>query len=323
MERGRLTPGHSQTPTGSGRAGRPLALVKGAGDLATGVALGLTRAGYSVVMTETAQPTVVRRQVALANAVYEGRALVEGMEGVLAQEEDVPELLARGVVPVVVDPDARIRRRLKPDLLVDAIMAKRNLGTRITDAPVVVALGPGFTAGKDAHAVIETQRGPTLGRVLNKGAALPDTGIPGERHGFGRERILRSPADGIFVPLRQIGDRVRKGEMVGLVEAPGDGPVAGPGGGAAPGRAVRGAAVVSQLDGVIRGLLRGGLPVTAGYKLGDVDPGASLGDCYAVSDKALLIGRGVLEAACRLGPCSRPPRFGHSPTPVTARPRLR
>ena len=273
-----------------------VALVKGAGDLATGVAVCLTRAGYAVVMTETAQPTVVRRKVALAEAVYEGRVEVEGLVGVLAQEEDVPGLLAQGVVPVLVDPTARVRRRLKPELLVDAIMAKHNLCTRITDAPAVVALGPGFVAGRDAHAVVETMRGPALGRVLTEGAALPDTGIPAERHGFAKERILRSPVDGVFFPVRQIGDRVEKGEVVGMVRGAVAGAVVGP-----TGRRDHGVAVISQLDGIIRGLLRGGLLVTAGFKLGDVDPGATLRDCYAVSDKALVVGGGVLQAACLLG----------------------
>lgn len=257
-----------------------IALIKGAGDLATGVALRLARAGYSVVMTETARPTVVRRKVALADAVFEGTAVVEGLEGVLAQPEDIPGLLDRGAVPVLVDPEARIRRRLGPDLLVDAIMAKRNLGTRMSDAPLVVALGPGFVAGWDAHAVIETQRGPTLGCVLTTGSAIPDTGIPAERHGYGRERILRSPAEGTFFPVRDIGDRVGKGELVGSVD---------------------GAEVLSALDGIIRGLLHGGLHVTEGLKLGDVDPGATLRDCYVVSDKALAIGGGVLHAASVAG----------------------
>jgi xanthine dehydrogenase accessory factor len=259
---------------------RPLALIKGAGDLASGVALCMTRAGYSVVMTETARPTVVRRTVAFAEAVYVDRVQVEGVQGALARDgEGVAELLSRGLLPVIVDPEAHIRHQLNPDVLVDAIMAKRNLGTRITDAPVVVALGPGFFAGRDAHAVIETMRGRTLGQVITRGEALPSTGIPAERNGFGKERLLRSPCEGVFVPLSQIGDQVHKGEVVGLVdESP----------------------VVSQLDGIIRGLLHEGLRVTTGLKLGDVDPGATLRECYLVSDKALAIGSGVLRAACSL-----------------------
>jgi xanthine dehydrogenase accessory factor len=263
---------------------RPLALIKGAGDLASGVALCLKRAGYSVVMTETARPTVVRRTVAFAEVVYEGRVRVEDVEGVLATDrENLAGLLCQDLVPVVIDPEARIRRELDPELLVDAIMAKRNLGTRITDAPAVVALGPGFFAGRDAHAVIETMRGPALGRVIKRGEALPDTGVPAERNGFGRERLLRSPCEGVFIPLSQIGDQVQKGEVVGLVD---DKPV------------------VSQLDGIIRGILREGLWVTTGFKLGDVDSGATLRDCYLVSDKALAIGSGVLRAAYSLLNCA-------------------
>lgn len=269
-----------RAPERACRENRPLALIKGAGDLASGVALCLTRAGYSVVMTETAYPTVVRRTVAFAEAVYEGRVQVEGVDGVLAtDEESVAELLSRGLLPVIVDPEAHIRHQLDPDLLVDAIMAKRNLGTRITDAPAVVALGPGFFAGRDAHAVIETMRGPALGQVIRRGEALPNTGIPAERNGFGRERILRAPREGVFLPLRQIGDRVQTGEVVGLVD---------------------GSPVVSQLDGIIRGMLREGLRVTIGFKLGDVDPEATFRDCYLVSDKAFAIGSGVLRAASSL-----------------------
>lgn len=267
-----------------GRAGgdsRPLALVKGAGDLATGVALRLTQAGYAVVMTETERPTVVRLGVALAEAIYAGRTSVQGLEAVRAGDPGlVPQLVAQGVVPVLVDPEARICESLGPDLLVDAIMAKRNLGTRIGDAPAVVALGPGFYAGRDVHAVVETMRGPGLGRVITRGAALPDTGIPAERGGFGRERVLRAPCAGTFVPLRGVGDRVETGEVVGFVD---------------------GRPVVSQLEGLVRGMLHECLEVTEGLKLGDIDPEATLADCYAVSDKALAIGDGVVRAAGLLG----------------------
>ena len=259
---------------------RPLALVKGAGDLASGVAFRLSRAGFWVVMTEIPRPTVVRRTVAFAEAVYEGRAEVEGLEGVLAEGVDhVRRLLQSGAIPVVVDPDAGIRHELRPDLLVDAIVAKRNLGTRLGDAPAVVALGPGFLAGRDVHAVVETMRGHTLGRVILAGAALPDTGVPGERRGFAEERILRSPRAGVFTGLRQIGDRVDKDETIGLVE---DTPV------------------LSRLNGVLRGVMHTGLMVEPGFKLGDVDPQADREQCFLVSDKALAVAGGVLEAACGL-----------------------
>ena len=261
-------------------AERPLALIKGAGDLATGVALRLYRSGFVVVMTELAHPTVVRRTVAFAEAVVQGRVAVEGVEGVLADDAtQVRRLLAQGAIAVVVDPGAAVRHELRPLLLVDAIVAKRNLHTRLTDAPAVVALGPGFVAGRDAHAVIETRRGHSLGRVITAGEALPDTGIPGEVGGHGAERVLRAPEDGILRAAREIGDRVRADEIVAYV---GDVPVR------------------SQLDGVLRGLIRPGLYVSAGLKLGDVDPRGSREDCYLVSDKALAIAGGVLEAACAL-----------------------
>lgn len=278
---------------------RPLALVKGAGDLATGVALKLVHAGFSVVMTEMEQPTVVRRAVAFAQAVYDGCACVHGVKAVLLMEGgDILRVLARGDIAVVVDPCAQVRRSLAPDLLVDAIMAKRNLGTCLSDAPVVLGLGPGFCAGRDVHAVIETMRGPGLGSVIRCGEALPDTGIPAERHGFGRERVLRSPTAGRFAPSKDIGDRVRRGDVVGLV---GDTPV------------------VSELDGIVRGLLNPGLQVDAGFKLGDVDPGAEPWECYAVSDKALAIGDGVVEAAgLLLGSVAR---FRYRPVPVAGTPR--
>jgi xanthine dehydrogenase accessory factor len=259
---------------------RPLALVKGAGDLASGVALRLHRAGFDVVMTETARPTAVRRTVAYAEAVYEGTMVVEGVEGVKVDDVGgIAALLRRRAIPVLVDPRATALSILRPALLVDAVVAKRNLGTRITDAPAVVALGPGFVAGRDVHAVIETKRGHTLGRVILRGEALPDTGVPGEVGGFAEERLLRSPAAGVFASELRIGDQVAAGQVVGRV---GDVPV------------------LARLDGALRGLLHPGLEVTPGFKLGDVDPRAAREHCLSVSDKALAVAGGVLEAACAL-----------------------
>ncbi len=260
--------------------GRPLALVKGAGDLASGVAVRLYRSGFDVVMTEIARPTAVRRTVAFAEAVYEGRTRVEGIEAVKADNvEEVRRLLVDGRIPVVVDAEASIRREVAPALVVDGILAKRNLGTSITDAPAVVALGPGFTAGVDAHAVVETKRGHTLGRVINRGEAYPDTGVPGEVGGFGEERVLRAPVAGVFDGAREIGAIVAVGEIVGKV---GDIPVR------------------ARVEGVLRGLLHSGLEVTGSSKLGDIDPRATRENCFLVSDKALAIAGGVLEAACGL-----------------------
>ncbi len=259
---------------------RPLALIKGAGDLASGVALRLLRAGFSVVMTEIARPTTVRRTVAFSEAVYDGRATVEGVEGIRADTPDQAlRATASGRIPVIVDPSADSVPALRPLLLVDAVLAKRNLGTTVTDAPAVVALGPGFVAGRDAHAVVETMRGHTLGRVITQGAALPNTGVPGEVGGHAAERVLRAPAAGVFRGVLRIGDQVRAGDVAGHVD---DHPVR------------------SRLDGVVRGLLHDGLEVTEGFKLGDVDPRAEGAHCFTVSDKALAIAGGVLEAACAL-----------------------
>jgi len=259
---------------------RPQALVRGAGDLATGVALRLFRSGFAVVMTEIARPTVVRRTVAFAEAVYEGRTVVEGVQGIKTDDPGhIETAMRQGAIAVVVDPEGAVLRVVRPALIVDAIMAKRNLGTSIADAPAVVALGPGFIAGRDVHAVIETKRGHTLGRVITRGETLPDTGIPGEVGGHSGERLLRAPAAGVFRSTLHIGDRVTEGQIVGHV---GDAPVR------------------SQLDGVLRGLLHSGLEVTPGFKLGDVDPRAAREHCFTVSDKALAVAGGVLEAACGL-----------------------
>jgi len=231
-------------------------------------------------MTEQARPTVVRRTVAFAEAIYRGRVTVEGVEGVRAADVgQALSLLERGSIPVLVDPEAAVRGQIRPALVVDAVVAKRNLGTHITDAPAVVALGPGFVAGRDAHVVIETKRGHMLGRVITEGEALPNTGMPGHVGGFAEERVLRSPGAGVFRSACEIGDRVSTGEIVGHV---GEEPVR------------------SRLDGVLRGLLFSGLAVPANFKLGDVDPRASREHCFLVSDKALAIAGGVLEAACAL-----------------------
>lgn len=256
---------------------KALAVVKGAGDLATGVACRLQRVGFQVLMTEVAQPTVIRRTVAFAEAVHEGRCEVEGIEAVLvADAASARAAFDRSSVAVLVDPEARAAVEMRPALLVDAIIAKRNLGTRIGDARAVVALGPGFRAGVDAHAVVETMRGHDLGRVLWHGEALANTGIPGEIGGHGAERVLRSPKAGIFTGVREIGDRVEPGDQIGEVD---------------------GEPVFTTIGGVLRGILRTGLPVTPGFKVGDVDPRAAREHCFTVSDKALAVAGGVLEAA--------------------------
>ena len=253
-----------------------LVVVKGAGDLATGIACRLFQCGLRVVMTETARPTTVRCTVAFSRAVYRGTAEVEGITARLAgTPEEALAVTQRGGVAVLVDPAGICIPALTPDGVVDAILAKRNLGTALGDAPAVVGVGPGFTPGTDCHAAVETQRGHDLGRVLWDRPPAPNTGVPGDIGGYTTQRLLRAPAEGTFVPLRAIGDTVSAGETVGRV-------------GESPMRA--------QITGVIRGLLPEGTPVFAGMKAGDVDPRCRREHCFSVSDKARAVGGGVLEA---------------------------
>ena len=183
-----------------------LVLVKGAGDLATGTAVRLHRAGFQIVMTDIHQPTAVRRTVAFCQCMYDGATEVEGITARRAANvEEVRAILAAGEIPVLADPEAHILKELHFDAVVDGILAKKNLGTRITDAPIVLALGPGFTAGTDCHGVVETKRGHDLGRLLLEGSAIPNTGVPGNIGGYTTERIIRAPADGPFEPVAAIG----------------------------------------------------------------------------------------------------------------------
>ena len=285
-------------------------VIRGGGDLATGVALRLHRAGYRIAVLEIPQPTVIRRAVAFASAVYDESAVVEGVTARLARlDDDLESIWQSGEAPVVVDPGASIVSRLRPDALVDAIMAKRNpsaapspssslrsesgsglrlragLSTRIDDAPIVVALGPGFIAGVDCHAVVETNRGHHLGRVYYAGAAEANTGVPGAVGGQGALRVVRAPADGVFQALGHIGDRVSRGDSIGRV-------------GAFP--------AAAHLDGVLRGILHDGLLVRAGMKVADVDPRGVADYCFTVSDKAWAVGGGVLEAILHVRAASRP-----------------
>ncbi|MBT3349942.1 MAG: EF2563 family selenium-dependent molybdenum hydroxylase system protein [Nitrospinaceae bacterium] len=259
-----------------------LVIVKGGGDLATGIIHRLWRSGFPVISTEVENPTMVRRTVSFAECLYSGRHVVEGVTSAQA-EGNTPEtqlasaraLLAEKILPVIIDPEAKIVALAKPAALVDAIIAKRNLGTRIDQADVVVGIGPGFTAGVDAHAVIETARGHDIGRVITDGGAEPNTGVPGPIGGYTTERLLRSPTQGVFEPRSVIGDIVKAGDTVAIVN---------------------GQAVTAQIDGVLRGLLRDGIEVPEGFKVGDVDPRAKPEHCNTISDKSRAIGGGVLEA---------------------------
>ncbi|GHV96599.1 molybdenum hydroxylase [Spirochaetia bacterium] len=281
-----------------------LVIIKGAGDLASGIAVRLFHAGFDIAMTEIAAPLAVRRTVSFSQAVYEGRAQVEDISAVLVQDEaEMRKAFDRKQIAVFVDPAAVIVKQLKPAALIDAIMAKKNTGTSIDDAPTVIGIGPGFTAGLDCHAVIETMRGHSLGRVITEGSAIPNTGVPGDIGGYTLERLLRANADGIFEVKAEIGMVVKKGDVVALVKCAGNGSVIAANGDAVP--------VCAGIDGIVRGLLPSGITVKRGMKAGDIDPRCERSHCFTVSDKALAIGGGVLEALLRRNPY--PLRF--SPVP--------
>lgn len=257
-----------------------LVVIRGAGDLASGIALRLWRAHIQVVMTDIPAPTAIRRTVCFSQAIVYGETTVED---VTARRAESPEaalaVLKEGIIPVLADPEGGCIPMLRPDAVVDAILAKRNLGTKITDAPVVIGVGPGFTAGVDCHAVVETMRGHYLGRVIHAGSAIPNTGIPGLIGGFAGERVLRAPADGVFHQLLEIGAQVKMGDIAATVN---------------------GEPMVCTLDGVLRGILADGTPVHKGMKSGDIDPRCEVKHCYCASDKALAVGGGVLEAVLNL-----------------------
>jgi len=251
-------------------------VVKGGGEMATGGVHRLVRSGLRVCITEIPTPLAVRREVAFCEAVFDGQKEVEGMIARrVGDEKEVRGAWDEGRIPLLVDPECKIRKVLKPQVLVDAIMAKRNIGTRMGDASLVIGLGPGFHAGKDVHLVVETNRGHNLGRVIEEGEAEPDSGIPGEIRGYTWERVLRAPGSGRLLANKKIGDPVKKGEQVARVE---------------------GAVIEAGIDGVLRGILRDGFSVHQGMKVGDIDPRGTRAHCFTISDKARAVGGGVLEA---------------------------
>lgn len=253
-----------------------LVVVRGAGDLATGILYTLYHFGYAVVAAELEHPSAIRRMVSFSEAVYEGRFTVEN---ITAQRCDNPleldSILKSGRIPILIDPQGKCIRDLSPDIVVDAILAKKNLGTSMDMAKIVIGAGPGFTAGKDVHAVVETKRGHDLGRVILSGQAERDTGIPGTVGGYSKERVIYSPKAGIINNIKKIGDSVQAGEAIAAVD---------------------GAAITSQISGILRGLIRDGFPVTQGFKIADVDPRGARDHCFTISDKARMIGFGTLHA---------------------------
>ena len=252
-------------------------LIRGAGEMASGVAHRLHQSHFKICMTEIPHPLAVRREVSFSEAIYEKEKEVDGVRAkLISSPEEMEGVWKKGHMALLIDPDGKkIRSILKPDILIDGIMAKKNLGTHMNDAPLVIGLGPGFTAGKDVHMVIETNRGHHLGRVIFNGTAEPDTGIPGEIGGYTVERLLRTMKKGVFHPQKLIGDRVNKGSVVAVVD---DFPV------------------IAKISGVVRGLLREGIEAKKGMKVGDIDPRGKRELCFTISEKARAIGGGVLEA---------------------------
>ena len=252
-------------------------IMKGAGEMATGVACRLFRSGFRrILMLETPAPLAVRREVSFCEAVHDGLMSVEGITAVRINDgAECAKVWDNGMIAVKVDPQGETVHRIQPDIFIDATIAKRNLGTAITDAPLVVALGPGFTAGTDCHVVVETNRGHNLGRLITEGQAEPNTGIPGDIAGFTRERVLRAPADGQFTSEKQIGDPVVKGAVIGQVGA---------------------RTITATIDGILRGLIRPGSRVKTGLKIGDIDPRGDASYCHTISEKARSLGGSVLEA---------------------------
>lgn len=254
--------------------------MRGAGDLATGVAARLMRAGFQVVLADIAEPTCIRRTVAFCEAVRLGECQVEDLRARLAGSADEARAIAAaGEAAVLVDPAGALIGELAPDAVVDAILAKRNLGTTKDMAPIVVGVGPGFTAPVDCHACVETKRGHYLGRVIWEGSPIPNSGIPGLIAGVGKERVLKSPAEGEFVSAHAIGDLVEAGDVIATVD---------------------GVDMATSISGCLRGLLSNGIHVTPGFKCADVDPRGIAEYCNTISDKATAIGGGVLEALCAL-----------------------
>ena len=274
---------------------KDLIVVRGAGDLATGTIHRLKKAGFRLLVLEAEHPAAIRRQVALSEAVYAGSARVEDVEAVrmdvdLAEKKNRKELLEQEMeriwkkdgVPVLVDPAGLSIAALRPAVVVDAILAKKNLGTTKEMAPLVIALGPGFTAGEDVDVVIATKRGHNLGRVIRSGSAVPNTGIPGIIGGYGKERVMHAQAEGILRNVASIGDIVEARAVIAEIETEN---------GTVP--------VEASLSGLLRGLIRDGYPVTKGFKIADIDPRKEeLQNCFTISDKARCIAGSVLEVIC-------------------------
>jgi xanthine dehydrogenase accessory factor len=256
-------------------------VIKGAGEMASAVAWRLYMANLKrILMLETANPLAVRREVSFCEALHDGRKTVEGVGAErVSVFEDIHRIWEQGRIAVTADPQWHLIEQVRPNVVVDAILAKKNMGTRKVEAELVIGLGPGFAAGDDVHMVIETNRGHDLGRIITTGCAEANTGMPGSIAGFTEKRVLRSPAAGNFTTTRSIGDLVTADETIGTVG---------------------GQRVTSRIDGVLRGLIRPETAVTRDLKIGDVDPRGQRQYCFTISEKARAIGGSVLEAVMRV-----------------------
>ena len=250
-------------------------LIRGAGEVASAVAHKLARSNFKICLTDISKPIAVSRGVAFCEAIYDGEKEVNGVVAkLISSPDEVSEVWQEGKIPVLIDPEAKVKETLKPDILIDAIMAKKNIGTRITDAPLVIGLGPGFKVGRDVHIIVETNNSENIGKVLFSGEAEPNTGIPVEVAGLTEERVFRPSKKGIFRPTKKMGDMVFAGDIVGWV---GDAPVK------------------AKIDGVVRAIIRDGIQVNEKTKLGEVDPRGDAELCYAIRPRTRVIAGGVLE----------------------------
>ena len=261
-----------------------LVIVRGAGDLATGVVYSLYKANFKVIILETQHPSAIRRKVALSEAVYDGKTKVEDIEAVLVKNyEETLNIIANKdykEIPILIDPNCEILNHIKPTFLIDAIIAKKNLGTNKSMAKYTIALGPGFTAGKDCDIVIETMRGHNLGRMYLEGEAIPNTGIPGNIGGKEAERVIHASSDGIIENIKNIGDFVREKEVIAYINN--------------DNQTIE---VIAPFEGLLRGIIRDGFKVRKGLKIADIDPRKSEYDnCFTISDKARNLGGAVLTA---------------------------
>lgn len=252
-----------------------IVLIKGAGDVATGVAHTLAKNEYHVVMTEIPNPTTERRAVAFSEAVYEDEWEVEGLTAKKTSPDKIHDTISEGKIPVVVDPKTKILKHLNPDILIDAIMAKRNTSTNVHDAPITIGLGPGFEAGKDVNAAIETSEGPNLGKVYYQGSPQPFHGIPCRIEGKTHERVIKAPQNGTLKVLASIGEHVDEGQIIAKVDD---------------------LEVKAEINGVLRGIMRDGLKVKKNTKLGDIDPRDQKEFCFSIAQRSEIIGEGVLDA---------------------------